>query len=226
MPLDLVQLAATAGASAIGAAATAAIGYRYAVARFRKERAFDRRLAWHETAVRDLVDGAGKVFRAVNSARNVQLAAERETAWRGAGEALSRLLSLETEAELYASNEAYHTIAAAAEDIRATAKAAEYVAQLEVAPTEDGGAKREQGRSLRMYEIAAKLMLHAASRLAKDVRRSLDLDELSRDWRLYDDELTEHLADLEKRGLYKPESGVAPETQVEPSAPAANVRRS
>ncbi|MDP9179191.1 MAG: hypothetical protein M3O61_16060, partial [Gemmatimonadota bacterium] len=219
MSLDLAQLAATAVASAIGAAATAAIGYRYAMARFRKERAFDRRLAWHETAVRDLVDGAGKLFRAVNSTRNPHSAVERDAAWRSAGDALGRLLSLETGAELYASNEAYHAIATAAQDIRATAKAAEHVARHEATSGEAEVGQRELGRSLHMYEIAAKLMLHAASRLAKDVRTSLELDELSRDWRLYDDELTEHLADIETRGLGEPESSAAPKPPVGRAAP-------
>ena len=189
MAVDPVQVVVTVAASAFGAALTAAIGLRYAIARFRKERAIDRRLTWHESTVRELVDASGKIIRALNASRSPHLRADQESAWRNAGEALGRLLNLETEAEMFASNVAYHALSEAAEDIRVTSKLAQRIA-------EQGSAGKEAQRSLQMYEITSKLLLHAASRLARDVREELQLDELSRDWRLYDDELASIFANL------------------------------
>src|SRR5215207_10774976 len=100
MGVDPVQVMVTIAASALGAASTAAIGLRYAIARFRKERAIERRLAWHESTVRELVDASGKIIRALNATRSSHLRADQESAWRNAGEALGRLLNLETEAEM------------------------------------------------------------------------------------------------------------------------------
>jgi len=140
------------------------------------------------------------------------LVSEREAAWRDAADALERLLSLEIEAELFASNDAYQAIATAAQDIRDTAKAAEFAVRSEAVGFGDDKASAQR---LQMYELAAKLMLHAASRLAKDVRVSLELDELSRDWRLYDHELEAHLTDLRERVQTRTDSRVAPATGAE-----------
>jgi hypothetical protein len=220
MAVDLAQLLATGAASAIGAAAAGAIGFRYAVARFRKERAFDRRLTWYETAVRDLVDGSGKIIRAVNTVRRPHLASGREAAWRDAGDALGRLLSLEAEAELYATDDAYYAISRAAEDIRAVSKAAERLASSGPQPASATPSDEQLAKSLQMYDIVSKLMLHAASRLARDVRQHLELDDITRDWRAYDHELERHLQDVERLGLRTPDSSPAATDQNDHPAPA------
>lgn len=145
MAIDPVQVVVTIAASALGAALTATIGLRYAIARFRKERAIDRRLTWHETTVRELVDASGKIIRALNATRSPHLRADQKSAWRNAGEALGRLLNLETEAEMFASNAAYHALSEAAEDIRLTSKLAQRIA-------EHGAGDEEVQRSLHLYE--------------------------------------------------------------------------
>lgn len=56
MQSDVPTLLATAVASAVGTAVAGAIGYSFAVAKFRRERAFDRRLEWYERMLRTLVN--------------------------------------------------------------------------------------------------------------------------------------------------------------------------
>jgi hypothetical protein len=193
--VDLTSLALTSLASAIGAAFAAAVGFRYGVAKFRRERAFDRRLAWYEGAIRDLVDASGKVIRAVNTVRRPALAAKSQQAWEALGEALGRLLPLQAEAEVYASNAAYQAIAQATEDVRVLSLAAEtYGARA-------AGDVKNEPPDLKVYDTIATMLLHAASRLATDVRGELGLDPLDRELRLYDDEFIEQLEDVRKKGF-------------------------
>jgi hypothetical protein len=58
MAVDYSSLAATTAASALGTLLAGAIGLRFAAARFRGERAFDRRLEWYERMLRSFVDFA------------------------------------------------------------------------------------------------------------------------------------------------------------------------
>ena len=131
-------------AEALASLVSTARSYSIHRSSLRKERSIDRRLAWHETTVRELVDASGKIIRALNATRSPHLRADQENAWRNAGEALGRLLNLETEAEMFASNAAYQALFEAAEDIRVTSKLAQRIA-------EQGSAQAEIQRSLQMY---------------------------------------------------------------------------
>jgi hypothetical protein len=198
--LDLSDFAATSAASAIGTIAAGAIGLRYAIAKYRKERSYERRLEWHERAIRDLVETANALIRALNSTRKPELRANQDSNWATVGERFGKLLPLETEAELYASNAAYQAIRQITEDVRMLSTAAEHVSRIQATAT------TSKADPLAVYDIIVRLLLHGASRLATDVRKELDLETLKRENRLYDDEFVEHLADLQRRGLMpKPE---------------------
>jgi hypothetical protein len=179
MAIDPASLAVTALASAAGTAIAGAIGFRYAIAKFRREQSFARRLAWHEGAVRDLVDTAGKLIKALNTVRKPELVPRSQAAWEAVGESFGRLLSLQTEAELYASNAGYEAIVSITEDVRMLSTTAEKVSRR--GRTTSGG--ESQGRDeFAVYDIIVTLLLHGASRLARDVRMSWT-------WRIWNEKI-------------------------------------
>lgn len=198
MDVDAASIIATALASAAGTAFAAAVGFRYALAKFRRERSFERRLAWHEASVRELVDAAGKLIKALNTVRKPELASRSTEAWQAVGDSFGRLLGLQTEAELYASNAGYEAIVRITEDVRMLSNVAERVSRF----TANGGTLPTSARDeFALYDTIVALLLHGASRLAKDVRTELELGELERENRIYDDEFLEHLEDIKTKGF-------------------------
>lgn len=198
MAVDPASIVTTALASAAGTAFAAAVGFRYALAKFRRERSFERRLAWHEGAVRDLVDAAGKLIKALNTVRKPELASRSLEAWQAVGDSFGRLLGLQTEAELYASNAGYEAIVRITEDVRMLSNVAERVSRMKASGEKPVATGRD---AFAVYDTIVTLLLHGASRLAKDVRKELELEELERETRIYDDEFLEHLADIKEKGF-------------------------
>jgi len=66
------NLAATLLASGTGTLIAASLTFLFALARFRREKAFDRRLQWYETAVRKLIDASDLLGRVVRAERVAQ----------------------------------------------------------------------------------------------------------------------------------------------------------
>ncbi len=133
---------------------------------------------------------------------------EQRRAWAEAHNALVSLRGLEAEAEMYASPSSYEALSEAITDITFLARS-----------ISDLSEQTENTEGLpvpkRLYEIAFKMLYHAASSMATDVREHLRLPELPREWRLYDGEFRElqaELAQLREKGLdYSADS--APTTQ-------------
>ena len=59
--MSIEEFFATAATAAVGAFVAADFGFRYAMTRLKKERAFDRRPEWYENTCRLLTDVAGKL---------------------------------------------------------------------------------------------------------------------------------------------------------------------
>ena len=220
MAIDAASIVATALASAAGTAFAAAVGFRYALARFRRERSFERRLAWHEGAVRELVDAAGKLIKALNTERRPELAPRSMEAWQAVGDSFGRLLGLQTEAELYASNAGYEAIVRITEDVRMLSNVAERVSRMKANGEKSPAPARDE---FALYDTIVTLLLHGASRLAKDVRTELELGELERENRVYDDEFLEHLEDIKAKG-FSQSSDSRPSSAALPPTPSGEHR--
>lgn len=186
------QIVATVAASAFGAYVAAHLGFRYALSKLKHERAFDRRLGWYEAAAQRLIETANKLNWALAADVAGVGSDARERAWAEAFESLVGLRGLELEAELFASNSACNAVREAVRDVTTVARSAWEISNdsaIPVAPS-------------RLFEICYKMLYHAASRLAADVREHLELADLDREWRLYDREfreLREELAAMESQ---------------------------
>jgi hypothetical protein len=183
------EFATTVLASAIGALAAGAVGFRYAMAKFQRERAYDRQLAWYERATAVLLSAARKLSWAIG-ADNAQMSElVRAKAWEEAIEELLGLRALEIEAEMYASPESYEALREAIDDVLTVA---------ETAPTIERAGKYKAGPPRgQLFVVSFKLLYNAASRLAADVRVHLKLKPVDREPRLYDKEFRELQADLQ-----------------------------
>jgi len=196
LTVDAGQFLLTVAASALGAFAAAAVGYRYALARFRRERAFEKQLAWYEKATGTLIETANKLNWALAGELARIVESDQRRAWAEAQSALVSLRGLETEAEMYASVSSYEALSEAITDVTSLARSLWHLSE--------GSSGVGMAAPQRLYEIAFKLLYHAASRLATDVRLHLDLPEISREWRLYDHEFRElqrELAELREKGM-------------------------
>ena len=196
MAIDVGQFLLTTSASALGAFAAAAVGYRFALAKFRRERIFDKQLAWYEKATSTLIEAANKLNWALAGELAGIPEADRRRAWADAQNALVSLRGLETEAEMYASVSSYEALSEAVTDVTYLARS---IWQLSDRPP-----GVDMPTPQRLYEVVFKMLYHAASRLAADVRGHLELPEISREWRLYDHEfrkLQNELSELRERGV-------------------------
>lgn len=179
--MNLEHTLTTVLAAAVGAYLAARLGFTYALSKLKHERAFDRRLVWYEQAVKRLVDSASRINWALATDLAKVEGPERERAWAQAFEGIVALQGLEVEAELYASNSAYNAVREAVRDVTTVARSAWGMS----------GSKETPAAPVRLFEICFKMLYHAASRLAADVREHLDLNELDREWRLYDRQFRE-----------------------------------
>ncbi|MFG0313531.1 MAG: hypothetical protein ACF8LL_05025 [Phycisphaerales bacterium] len=187
--MDLTQLLGTVIAAGVGTLLAAGLGYRYALARFRRERAFDRRLEWYEGAVRILVGAANSINWALAGKQIDVPEDEIRKAWSAAYEELLKLRGLEIEAQLYATRAGHRAVEDVVETVTTLAKAMMYV-----------GERSDDKWSVpsRLFEIEYKLLLHAAATLASDVREHLGLEEVERDWSIFDRELTQLAEELQE----------------------------
>jgi hypothetical protein len=194
--VDLAQAAVTALASAVGALAAAAFGYRYALAKHQRERTFDKQLAWYEKATAALIDAANRLNWAMAAEVAAVSIPDQQRAWSEALSSLVSLRGLEAESEMYATPESHTALSEAVADVTGLARAIWVIGSR-------GGSRSGAQPVRRLYEICFKLLYHAASRLATDVRTHLALPEIAREWRLYDEEyrrLRGELAELRERG--------------------------
>jgi hypothetical protein len=179
------QFFGTLIASALGAFLAAWLGFRYALRKVQAERAFDRRLEWYENAVRRLLETATKLHWTFAADEAKLSAVQMERVLAESYEAVAALRALQVEAELYATNATYAAIEEAVADATHVSHAAVAFRYMEDA-TPPG----------RLLQITCKILYHAASRLATDVRDHLRLEVIEREWRLYDKELRELHAEL------------------------------
>ena len=164
--------------SVIAAAVAAGLAYILGLLRARFESRSARRLVWLEKALAQLLAAAGDL----NNARAADLAGivgrERKEYWDRALLALGELRHLELEAEAYLPNSAAEAVSEAVTDIITVSTAAGRLSAADSGPDPD-----------KLFEIVWKLIYHAASRIACEIRQEMGLDELSREWRLYDAEI-------------------------------------
>ena len=191
------QFLLTLVASAVGAFVAAWLSLRFAIPRLRSERAFDRRLLWYEKATSLLITAGNRVNWALAAEVSGRPASALQHTWTEAHQALIDLRGLEIEAELYASNAAYEATRTAVQDVSALGHIA--------FATNNLPNSAEHVR--KVYEILGKLLFHAASRLAGDVRNHLDLEPLAREWRLYDEEMRQLHEELQHKASLQPPMG-------------------
>jgi hypothetical protein len=194
MPSQVEQILSTILASAVGTAIAGTLGIRYGLSKLRKERAFEKRLQWYESAVKELIDASEKVHAATNAAWHGGPPGDAAGVYAESAPVLARILRMKTEAHLYASSSAYEAVA----------EAVGHVELLTITATRlpNGGLPSEPKAALRLFALAAKLMYHASRRLADDVREHLELEPVPKEEiGLYDEDYRQHLADLQARGL-------------------------
>jgi hypothetical protein len=184
------QFVTNAIAALIGTLAAGAIGFFFAVRRFRHEKAFEHRLAWHENTVRKLTEASQTLRRAAVSMQVPEL---EDDLPRELDEALAAMpnVALLLEAEMYASRKSYKALKQAWHDQSELILANVQIHNTGAALENSDAADRI---SPKIIEAVAKSMLHAASRLASDVRETLRLGSLDEDGRLYDNDQVAALA--------------------------------
>lgn len=160
-----------------------AVGIYYALARFRREKAFERRLEWHEKAVSQLSSSASILHRLSVGLEAPELVEDREREWDVALKSFPGE-KFELQAEMYASRSSFEAIRQAREDQKRVivASAAILRSREPIQPEQD-----RDRLAARLIGIASKSMLHAASLLASDVRQFLGLESVNRETRLYDE---------------------------------------
>ena len=172
--------------SIIVTAVAAGLAYILGLRQARVESRSARRLAWLEKAQAQLLAAAGDL----NNARAADLAGivdrEREEYLDKALLALGELRHLELEAEAYLPNAAAEAVSEAVTDIISVSTAAGRLRAAAPGPDPD-----------KLFEIVRKLIYHAASRIAGEIRQEMGLDELSREWRLYDAEIRRLRTDVQ-----------------------------
>ncbi len=167
MAVDISQTIATVIASAVGTLVAGALGYRYAIAKFRQERTFDRQLDWYDRATKALHEAAAKINWAMASEVAGLAFDEKRKLWTDVHGAISGLRALEAEAEMYATPEGYEALCEALRDVGVISRAMMALPNW----AEPSGDKDVAT----LYEICEKLLRHAASRLSDDVREHLGL---------------------------------------------------
>jgi hypothetical protein len=146
--------------SLIGAVAAVALGVWFAVSNIRKERGFDRRLAWCESMMAALTE-AGVAVTSAAAAENADAA---EECWTDAMGAYERLIPLAAQRDLYAPLEGVKAIG----DFLAALR------KLIQAHLDSHGPDPVQ----RDVEVCLRALRHAASSLVELARDHLGLEKL------------------------------------------------
>lgn len=163
---------ATSAASAVGVLATGLIGFKAALARFRRERAFDKRVEWYESTIKTL--GAAS-RHLITFAKFHQLYGTDskdkivETTLR-----LLRFMDVYQEAELYATSESFAAFDPVMDAVRD-------LIVLTTPENLDPSSDRHL-ELLETMEAAAYVMGEAASNLIDDMRSELGLQSIKRNW--------------------------------------------
>lgn len=179
----------TAIASLVGALAAGAIGYFFAVRRFRHERAFEGRLRWHEEAVLQLTESGEALRKAAVSMQVPELQTDVSRHFESAlGSVPGNNLLMK--AGMYARPKSYRALK---EALRDQSELAVALIQVQRAGTSFGEPEMAERISPRILMAVARSMFHAAARLASDVRKTLGLKELKDGKELYDDKSLEDL---------------------------------
>lgn len=190
--VNLENVVATVLASGLGAFIAASLGFRYAMSRFRRERAFDRRLEWYERTVQRLTHvHTALTFAQASDAVPIS-AEDRDAAWAEAWQAVLSLRGLDVESELFATPRSYEALREALADIATASQAALKHGQPGTGPNKQ------------FLVVTGKLIRHATATLAADVRQHLELEPIMREWTIYDHEIREledELADLREKGI-------------------------
>jgi hypothetical protein len=187
----MLQFATTVFAALLGSLGAGAIGFFFALRQFRRQKSFDHRLDWHEKTVRQLIDASEKLRKVAVSAQIDELSDDLEQLFDEAISAMPNVTLL-IEAEMYASRDSYRALKHAWRDQGELALANVQI-QNTIAQHED--LDPGQALSSKIVDTVAKSLLHAASRLASDVRTTLDLEPLEKQSRLYDDDKLQSLDD-------------------------------
>ena len=179
----VAQLVLNALAALVGTLLAGAAGIYYALARFRREKAFERRLEWHEKAVSQLSNSATILHKLSVGLEAPELVEDPEGKWDVAFKSFPGE-EFELQAEMYASPSSFEAIREAREDQKRVIVASSAIFYSK----EPIRSEEEKDRlAARLISIASKSMLHAASLLASDVRQFLGLERINRETRLYDE---------------------------------------
>lgn len=193
MPEPLLQYLANASAALVGALTAGAIGFYFALRRFRHEKAFERRLEWHERTVQKLTETSERLRKVAVGMQVPQLSGDLDEEFEEALDALPNFQLLLLEATMYASRGSYRALATACDDWGALALS--NVQILNTSKTHTELSDTADRLSPLIIDTLAKSMLHAASRLASDVRATLRLGRIGRAHGLYSDGELDNLND-------------------------------
>ena len=108
---------ATVLLNAISALFGAWVGARFAVARIRKERAFEKRLAWYELFHGELKNVMEALVQVIHTQRREGLTDNTRLLWQQLAQRLPAFGRVATDAEFYAPNKTLATVRKAVEDL-------------------------------------------------------------------------------------------------------------
>lgn len=169
------------------AAVAAGLAYWLGLRKARIESRSARQLAWLESALAQLLAAAGELNNARAADHAGMVGKERDEMWGKALLSLGELRHLELEAEAYVPNSTAEAISEAVGDI----------IHLSTMAGRLGTAARGSDPD-RLFEMVRRLIYHAASRIAGEVREAMGLDQLRREWRLYDAEIRQLRDDIQE----------------------------
>lgn len=166
---ELWRFLLTGGGALIGAW----FGARLSVVRVRRERAFERQLEWHEQITDALNRVRLDLAHLVVLARNPAVQAERLTEqWLAAIDGIHGFVSVASKAEMYAARDTGRRLLALIHDLVNIGRG------IGRAPDDDA----EFRAHIERYVAAIPLVSEAASALASDVRRYLDIPSSHGTW--------------------------------------------
>jgi hypothetical protein len=172
----------------VGALASAliagVIGFFFGVRRFHYEKVFEHRIEWHQKVVRQLADASQALHVIAVSIKSPEMREDLSELFEKTLAAVPNV-ELLLEAEMYASRRSYMALKHAWKDWNALTAAN---VQIVRASQAYGQANAADHVTSRIMSDLAKSVLHAASRLAEDVRSTLRLGSLDSEGRLYNDE--------------------------------------
>jgi hypothetical protein len=157
--LDVLKTLAPIVGAAIGSLIAGFGGVWFGLARLRKERAFDRRLAWYEQTVRVIYE----IVTKSNMLFAIPDLETRRVVYQQLSEAVARFGALTAESKLYCGPAAYSFLA----------KALDQLAALTL-----GFSSGDEAAGVHAHRASIDVLLEASDALAADVRAQLGLKQL------------------------------------------------